>query len=311
MSPELLASGHPWGIGSIRGVSGLAAAQLIFDDVADAIRNGPQDFQSFCNGPDEDSNKRECAAFIANVLKETGGYGAFVEVSPAGTYCTENDPNAGAGLQASGDAYPCYGNEFIGRGAIQLSWNVNYGKFSEYYFGDKNVLLQSPESVEGDGPLGWAASLWFWMRDQDYGGQCPPDKLDTTMSTGSQSCHDAMASTDGGGFGQTIRIINGGYESCPTSSFRQSPLYRLQYYLELCSLLGVPAAPGCAVNDPNCDMSGMAFFADSQGQIGNPLIGQGTSSSCPECAKATCASQQVSKWLGLSYPVDKLEWTCV
>ena len=50
-------------------------------------------FQQFCNSGDATADKQEAAAFLANVLKETGGYGAFKEVSPVGTYCTWYMPN--------------------------------------------------------------------------------------------------------------------------------------------------------------------------------------------------------------------------
>ena len=43
-------------------------------------------------------------------------------------------------------AYPCkQGKMYYGRGAKQLSWNYNYGAFSNAIFGDVNVLLEKPE----------------------------------------------------------------------------------------------------------------------------------------------------------------------
>ena len=323
MSPELIAKGHPWGISNFgpTGASGLDAAQIMFDDIATALEQGPVEFAAFCNSGDDEADRREAAAFLANVLKETGGYSAFVEVSPHGTYCTWNG-EGGSDLQYAGESFPCgapfadqgYANEFIGRGAIQLTWNINYGRFSEFYFGDQDVLLKNPEMVEGDGPLGWAASLWFWMTPQDYGGQCPPKQLDSTMPLGHMSCHQAMAD-NGGGMGQTIRIINGGYESCPTSSYRQNAVYRLEYYLALTSLLDVPPADnqGCQVNDAStCDLSGMHEYLKTEGTIGNPLIGEESNpDTCKRCSIATCTGTIKAKWLGVpDDPVNKMEWTC-
>lgn len=327
MSPEIIAKGHPWGISNYgpNGLSGLAAATLIYEDIATALEEGPAAFANFCNSGDLKADKREAAAFLANVLKETGGYSAFVEVSPAGTYCTWNG-EGGSGMQESGREYPCgpefasqgYANEFIGRGAIQLTWNINYGKFSEFMFGDKNVLLKNPEMVEGNGPLGWAASLWFWMTPQDFGGSCPPKQFDSFLPVSVESCHQAMSQADGGGMGQTIRIINGGYEACPTSSFRSSAVARMNYFLSLTSLLEVPAAsgPNCQVNSQDmsttaCDVSGMSHFSHTEGTIGNPLIGQQPSSECAKCAPISCRGEVKSKWLGVpDDPVQKMEWTC-
>lgn len=327
MTPDILAAGHPWGISNFgpAGLSGIHAAQAIFDDIVTALREGPVEFASFCNSGNLENDKREAAGFLANVLKETGGYSAFVEVSPAGTYCTHNG-EGGSDLIAAGTEFKCgapfasegYANEFIGRGAIQLTWNINYGRFSEFYFGDRDVLLKNPSLVEGDGPLGWAASLWFWTKPQDYGGQCPPKQLDSTMPLGTMSCHSAFASPVGGGMGQTIRIINGGYESCPTSSFRSSAVARVKYYLELTSLLNVaPAAnAGCTASPSSiesgaCDIAGMQEFSSSAGTIGNVLIGDNSSPSCERCRTVQCSSIVSSKWLGTaSDPVQKTTWEC-
>ena len=41
-------------------------------------------------------------------------------------------------------AYPCYpGKKYFGRGAKQLSWNYNYGAFSNAMFGDTKVGVNS------------------------------------------------------------------------------------------------------------------------------------------------------------------------
>ena len=203
MTAELLAKTHPWGISNFQGQhAGLDAAKIIVRDIALAVHEGPASFKSFCNSGDLAKDRREAAAFLANVYKETGGFGAFVEVSPHGVYCTNGGPQGpegGEGMRAAGVDYPCcdaaqeYACDFRGRGAIQLSWNINYGKFSEFYYGDRYKLLKNPELVVGDGKIGWAASLWFWMTPQDYGGQCPPKQLDRIMPTGKQSCHQALS----------------------------------------------------------------------------------------------------------------------
>ena len=139
------------------------------------------------------------------------------------------------------------------------------------------------------------------MTPQDFGGQCPPKQLDSDMPMGHQSCHQAMGA-DGGGMGETIRIIDGGYEACPTSSYRSSATARLEYYLSFTSLLAVPPASnvGCRVNDASrCDLAGMQRFQDTEGTVGNPLIGAAASDDCPRCEVATCTPTTASKWLGL------------
>jgi hypothetical protein len=249
------------------------------------------------------------------VFKETGGFGAFVEVSPHGKYCTHAG-EGGSDLIAAGVDYPCcttgYGCDFRGRGAIQLTWNINYGRFSEFYFGDKEVLLRNPELVQGDGEIGWAASLWFWITQQDYGGECPPKQLDWRMPLGHQSCHEAMTQPAGGGLGQTIRIINGGYEACPTSGYRLSAVKRAEYYLTICSVLSVPSHQDCALDEEGCALliSGYQYFDISSGLQGNPLMGAPQDDgACARCKAIECFKRDETRWMGSS-SFERISWTC-
>lgn len=62
---------------------------------------------------------------------------------------------------------PQSGVQYFGRGPLQLSWNYNYGMFSNIYapsaYDSKMVLLQDPGAVSRDGYTAFAAALWFWM----------------------------------------------------------------------------------------------------------------------------------------------------
>jgi chitinase len=90
---------------------------------------------------------------------------------------------------------------------MQLSWNYNYGAFSQDIFNDKHVLLDDPSRVAEDPVLAYRAGLWFWM----------------TAQAPKPSCHDVMtgnwqpSATDVSlnripGYGMTTNIINGGLE---------------------------------------------------------------------------------------------------
>ena len=46
-----------------------------------------------------------------------------------------------------------------------MSWNYNYGMFSNAMFGDAGVLLDSPEMV-ADTWLNFASALWFFVTPQ-------------------------------------------------------------------------------------------------------------------------------------------------
>lgn len=54
---------------------------------------------------------------------------------------------------------------------MQLSWNYNYGQFSNIFvesrYDSKMELLEHPEYVHQDGYTAFAAGLWFYMTPQD------------------------------------------------------------------------------------------------------------------------------------------------
>ena len=59
------------------------------------------------------------------------------------------------------------GVQYFGRGPMQLSWNYNYGQFSNIFstegYDSKMELLINPGAVSADGYTAMAAGLWFYM----------------------------------------------------------------------------------------------------------------------------------------------------
>merc|ERR1712050_504280 len=101
--------------------------------------------------------------------------GCFVEEA-GGQYCSSNAH------------YPCSaGKEYRGRGPKQLSWNYNYGQFSEEFCGDKSILLNNPQWVATNPTLAWASSIWFWFT----GGACLPQ----TGEICRPGCHEVFLGT--------------------------------------------------------------------------------------------------------------------
>lgn len=156
----------------------------------------------------DDDRKREAAAFLANVARETGEL-VYIEQIAKDVLC-----------QPSGSC-PCEpGKSYYGRGPIQISWNYNYctaGKALGY------DLRAQPELVAQNPTIAWATGLWFWM---------------TQRGAGSTTPHSAI--TSGSGFGETIRSINGDVECNGKSPEGVSS--RVDFYQRFCQLLGV--APG-------------------------------------------------------------------
>ncbi|MEV6811001.1 glycoside hydrolase family 19 protein, partial [Micromonospora sp. NPDC051296] len=166
-------------------------------------------FPAFAGTGDEQTRKRELAAFLANIDHESGGLVHVEEINRAawGNYCDTGQPY---GCPAGQTAYH-------GRGPIQLSWNTNYKAAGDALGLD---LLNEPDLVKTDASVAWQTALWFWM---------------TQSGAGTMTAHDAI--TGGGGFGETIRTINGALE-CGGRNTAQVQA-RVDAYQRFAATLGV------------------------------------------------------------------------
>ncbi len=148
-----------------------------------------------------------------------------------------------------GKAFPCGKFEdgsfksYFGRGAKQLSYNYNYGAFSEAMTGDKRTLLDHPELV-ADTWYNLASAVFFFVYPQPP----KPSMLFVIDGTWQPNASD-KANELVPGFGVTTNIINGGVE-CGGSSEHAQSLNRIDYYKEFANYLNVPVGEdevlGCA-----------------------------------------------------------------
>lgn len=170
-------------------------------------------YPDFTTSGDGVTQRREAAAFLANVDHETGSLVYVVEQNTANYphYC---DTTESYGCPAGTAAY-------YGRGPIQLSWNFNYKAAGDAIGVD---LLNDPYKVEKDPAVAWATGLWYW---------------NTQTGPGTFTPHDAMVR--GLGFGETIRSINGALE-CNGGNPEQVQ-NRVDAYLCFTALLGVDPGP--------------------------------------------------------------------
>lgn len=207
------------------------------------------DFADFVNRSSDHNNKRELAAFLANISKETtGGWQLPVGGGSVGDYAQwglyfvhevgyTSSNSAGAYSQAHSEYPPNPSKGYYGRGPIQLSWNYNYGQFSKFLYNNASILLNNPDLVQQDGILAFKSAIWFWMMPQ-----CPKP-----------SCHQAMheiwVAQSGDytsskmykkGFAHTNNIINGGLEcrNTSTAAFTQKVILRSELYKYYLSILG-------------------------------------------------------------------------
>jgi predicted chitinase len=174
-------------------------------------------YPAFVNTGSVDTCRKEAAAFLANVARETGRL-RYAEQIAKSQYCSSRnscacDPN-------TQDQTKWY----YGRGPIQISWNYNYCAAGAALGVD---LLSQPNIVSTNSEVAWKTALWFWM---------------TQEGAGNMTCHAAMTGT--GGFGETIRTINGGQE-CSKGGYGavEGVTERVDHYIDYAKRLGI-ANPG-------------------------------------------------------------------
>jgi len=180
-----------------------------------ALVNACTAYPGFCTSGNATQNAQEAAAFLANVAHETGGLVYINEIAQA-PYC-------------SGSATPCgvcaSGQEYYGRGPMQISWNYNYCACGQAI---GQNLWGNPNLVSTNATISWQTGLWYWM---------------TQTGATSTTSHQAILNGD---FDGTIRAINGGVECNGGDPAEVQD--RLDYYLEFLQDLGVGAgstATGC------------------------------------------------------------------
>jgi predicted chitinase len=175
-----------------------------YQGLVEATRYYPE----FAGSGSMDQRKREAAAFLANVARETGKL-IYIEQIQKDEYCM------------SSQNCPCEpGKQYFGRGPIQISWNYNYCAAGQALGHD---LRAQPELVAQNATIAWETGLWFWMTQTGAGNHTP---------------HNGIV--DGHGFGETIRSINGSQEC--GGAWNEAVTARVTFYQQFCSLLGV--SPG-------------------------------------------------------------------
>lgn len=207
------------------------------------------DFADFANATSVTNNKRELAAFLANISKETtGGWQVPVGGGSAGDYAQwglyfvhevgyTSANGAGTYSQASTEYPPNPAKGYYGRGPIQLSWNYNYGQFSKFLYNDVNVLLNNPDLIQQDGILAFKSAIWFWMMPQWPKPSCHQVMHDLWVPQVGEYSANKMYTK---GFAHANNIINGGLEcrSASTAAFTQKVVLRSELYKYYLGILG-------------------------------------------------------------------------
>jgi len=193
------------------------------------------------------TKKRELAAFLANIAQETSG--GWAEAPGGyfkwGLYFVEEIDDTAKNRYSDYTKIkypPVPGRTYQGRGPKQLTWNYNYGQFSEAWYGTRDSLLQHPERLAHNPVESFASALWFWMTPQFPKPSCHEIMSGTWKPTANDKQKGRVP-----GFGATVNVINGGVE-CGTGKELKKTTYRYQYYLYFCKYFKV--TPG---ENINCD----------------------------------------------------------
>jgi len=184
--------------------------------------------------------KKELAAFLANIAQETSG--GWTEAPGGyfkwGLYYLEEIPSKGVSEEEYVDstwkkykAIP--GRFYFGRGPKQFSWNYNYGQFSIAWYGDMDTLLRNPDRLSRDPVLSFASAIWFWMTPQKPKPSCHDIMVGKWVPTDDDILKNRMP-----GFGTTVNVINGGVE-CNMGTASERTAYRYQYYRYFCEYFKV------------------------------------------------------------------------
>jgi basic endochitinase B len=203
----------------------------------EAFKAASRYFPSFLTEGDKDARKRELAAFLAQIASETSG--GWAEAPGGyfkwGLYFLQE--GSGDYTDTTKKLYPPEpGQRYYGRGPFQLSWNYNYGQFSEAWFGSRDSLLRHPDFLNTDPLLAFASAIWFWMNPQPPKPACHAIMVGKWVPSAADSSSGRLP-----GFGATVNVINGGIE-CGKGSDLEKTAYRYQYFLYFCRYLHV--SPG-------------------------------------------------------------------
>ena len=189
------------------------------------------DYGKFCSEDNLIKDKKELAAFFANIAHETR-HGVNEKYNDGLMLIHES--NTSLPYIADNDTYPAVaGKKYYGRGPIQLSYNGNYGYASDCIFGNKKALLNNPELVETDPVVAFKTAVYFWMTPQTF----KPSAHDVITGKWHPNAADKAAGRTPG-FGMVINIINGEVE-CGKGEKVYSMNDRAGFYQYFLTQLGI------------------------------------------------------------------------
>ncbi|KQZ26380.1 chitinase [Duganella sp. Root1480D1] len=192
--------------------------------------------------------RHSLATMFAHFAQETGEHNASLPLPQwrqglkylRELGCSEDGPGCGYNTECADPVFntvwTCGKNadgsykKYFGRGAKQLSYNYNYGPFSQVMFnGDQSVLLKNPDQVASTW-LNLASATFFFVYPQPP----KPSMLHVIDGSWVPNASDTAAGA-GNNFATTIMIINA---ECGTGSEKPAAQNRIDYYKQFAADLG-------------------------------------------------------------------------
>ncbi|XP_062176919.1 endochitinase 4-like [Alnus glutinosa] len=203
-----------------------------------------QSFGGFGTTGDDNTRKREIAAFLAQTSHETtGGWPSAPDGPYAWGYCfiTENNK---ADYCTQSTEWPCFaGKQYYGRDPFNsLSNNYNYGQAGKAIGAD---LLINPDLVATDATISFKTAIWFWMTPQGNKPSCH----DVNIGEWTPSAADTAAGRVPG-YGVITNIINGRLE-CGKGTPDPKVADRIGFYKRYCDILKVSYGDNLDCNNQN------------------------------------------------------------
>lgn len=210
------------------------------------------DYGNFCSEGDITKRKQELAAFFGNISHETTGAGTEEKSKTWGLYWREEAAwQKGSTALGYVDEYPnelykpSSNQSYHGRGPIQITHNVNYGQLSEFFYGDKQILLDNPGKLvpkkPEDATVAFMSAIWFWMTPQAPKPSCH----DIMVGNWTANSEEAAKNWDKSKFGMTVFVINGGQECGNNNANDDRVVDRTEFYRRYCTVLGVADEDYC------------------------------------------------------------------
>ncbi|CAI8608949.1 unnamed protein product [Vicia faba] len=196
----------------------------------DAFIAAARSFNGFGTTGDDNTKKKELAAFLAQTSHETtGGWPTAPDGPYAWGYCFVSEQNVQGDFCTSKD-WPCApGKRYYGRGPIQLTHNYNYGQAGKAI---NENLINNPDLVSTNPTISFKTAMWFWMTPQAN----KPSSHDVITGRWTPSAADRSAGRVPG-YGVITNIINGGLECGQGQNPKADD--RVGFYKRYCQILGV------------------------------------------------------------------------